>query len=110
MQLCEIAQPNRAKREKCNHEAVAHQPGACKLCEMGACFAAPDQLEPKRQQPPRQNDAVIFGPRPHLIAEIALNLPQPYKVAPWCEDRGDSPNLPDIGWWYSLKPSALKRH
>ena len=74
MQLCEIAQPNRAKREKCNHEAVAHQPGACKLCEMIACFAAPDQLEPKRQQSVRRNDAVIFGPRPHLIAEIALSV------------------------------------
>jgi hypothetical protein len=49
-QLCEIAKPDWTKREKSNHQAVAHQAGAGKVGEMIACLAAPDQLEPKRQQ------------------------------------------------------------
>ena len=77
-------------------QAVAHQPSAGKVGEMFACFAAPDQLEPKRQQPLGGDDAMIFGPRPRLVAEIGLDLPQPDKVASWCKDSGDSPNLADI--------------
>ena len=46
---------------------------------MVACFTAPNQLEPKRQQPTRQDDAMVFWPWPGVVAEIALDVPQPVK-------------------------------
>src|SRR6266545_4022996 len=39
---------------------------------------------------------MIFGPRPCRVAEIGLELPQPDKVASWCEDLGNSSDLADI--------------
>ena len=87
-----LPQPNGAKRKKSDHQAVAHQPSAGKVGEMSACFTPPDQLEPKRQQPVGRDDAMIFGPRPRLVAEIGLDLPQPDKVASRVRGSDDSPN------------------
>jgi len=47
-QLGVIAQPNRAKRKQSDHQAVTYEPSARKVCEMTACFTAPDQLKAKR--------------------------------------------------------------
>ena len=39
---------------------------------------------------------MIFGARPRLVAEIGLYLPQPAKVAPWCDDSDHLSNPSDI--------------
>ena len=39
---------------------------------------------------------MIFGPRPRLVAEIGLDLPQPDKVASGCKDCSDPADLADL--------------
>ena len=79
-----------------DQQAVAHQPSAGKVGKVFACFTPPDPLEPKRQQPLGGDDAMIFGPRPRLVAEIGLDLPQPDKVASGCKDCSDPADLADV--------------
>jgi hypothetical protein len=108
IQLCKIAQPDRAKRKKSDHKPVTHQPDAAKIGEVLARFAAPDQIEPKRQQPLGRHDAMIFQPRPRRVAEVCLNLPEPDKVASWRKDLGDRPDLADMACAFNRTDTAME--
>src|SRR5262245_7833805 len=75
---------------------------------MFACFTTPDQLKPKRHQPIRRDDAMIFWPRARLITEIGLNLRQPGKITLRREDHRDPPDLRDIACSRDRTDTALQ--
>jgi hypothetical protein len=75
---------------------------------MVARVATLNQLEPKRQQPVRWNDAMIFRSWAGVISEVALNLAQPTEIAPRHENFGNPMNLGDIACSCDRTDAATK--